>query len=456
MNNYQALFDRQYNYFFNGNTRDIKGRIDAIRSIGNELNRFEKQINEAIFLDLRKSGFELFTTEIASVQHEIKWMSSQLRKWTRPIKVRTNLVNLPGRSRIIIEPYGNALIIGTWNYPFLLNLKPAVTAIAAGNPVIIKPSEHSPHSSEIMAKVISAALPEERGSVVLGGIPEVTELLRLPFEKIFFTGSTNVGKLVMKAAAENLASVSLELGGKSPAIVFPDAVQPVSARRIVWGKFLNAGQTCIAPDYILVHESVAQNLIDNLALQILSMFGPDVSKSEAFGRIVDQRHFERLAALIDPAKTVIGGTHSLKDLFISPTVLYPVSFSDPVMEEEIFGPILPVIPYSDIDDVIRQLKSLPKPLALYVFTKSVKDQDKVFSSVSFGGGCINDAVMHIANPYLPFGGVGPSGNGRYHGRSGILEFSNQKSVMNKATWIDPFIRYPPFTAFKEKILRKLL
>jgi aldehyde dehydrogenase (NAD+) len=186
------------------------------------------------------------------------------------------------------------------------------------------------------------------------------------------------------------------------------------------------------------------------------MFGPDVSKSDAFGRIVDQRHFERLAALIDPAKTVIGGTHSLKDLFISPTVLYPVSFSDPVMQEEIFGPILPVIPYSDIDDVIRQLKSLPKPLALYVFTKSVKDQDKVFSSVSFGGGCINDAVMHIANPYLPFGGVGPSGNGRYHGRSGILEFSNQKSVMNKATWIDPFIRYPPFTAFKEKILRKLL
>ncbi len=456
MNNYQALFDRQYNYYFDGNTRDLKGRIDSIRSLGNELSRYEKQINEAIYLDLGKSKFELFTTEIASVQHEINWLSSRLRRWTRPIKVRTNLVNMPGRSRIIIEPYGNTLIIGTWNYPFLLNLKPAVSALAAGNPVIIKPSEHSPHSSEIMAKIITAAMPEVRCSVVLGGVPEVTELLKLPFEKIFFTGSTSVGKMVMKAAAENLASVSLELGGKSPAIVFPDAVQPVTAKRIVWGKFLNAGQTCIAPDYILVHESVAQNLIDNMAVQIVSMYGPDPARSGSYGRIIDQRHFDRLVCFIDPAKTVVGGTHNREDLFISPTILYPVSFSDPVMQEEIFGPVLPIIPYSNIEDAVKKIKSMPKPLALYVFTQSVKEQDAILSSVSFGGGCINDTVMHMANSYLPFGGVGPSGSGRYHGRSGILEFSNQKSVINKATWIDPFIRYPPFTALKEKILRKLL
>ncbi len=456
MNSFQDLFVRQQEFFNAGNTRDIKRRIEAIRALGHGLTSHEKRISEAIFLDLRKSEMELFTTEISNVQHEIRWMVSRLRRWTRPISVKTNLVNLPGRSRILIEPYGNSLVIGTWNYPFLLNLKPAVTALAAGNTVIIKPSEHSPHSSSIMAEVIKAALPEEICSVVLGGIPEVTELLQLPFEKIFFTGSTDVGKLVMKAAAEHLSSVTLELGGKSPVIVLPDAAQPVSARRIVWGKYLNAGQTCIAPDYVLVHESVAQNLIDNLAVQILAMFGPDTAKSKDFGRIVDKRHFCRLVSFIDPEKTVIGGIHNESDLYISPTVLYPVSFSDPIMQEEVFGPILPVIPYRDLDEALLHIKSMPKPLSLYVFSESGKVQKKILSEISFGGGCVNDAVMHIANPSLPFGGVGPSGNGRYHGRAGILEFSNQKSVMYKATWIDPFIRYPPFTGLKEKILRKLL
>ncbi len=456
MNNYQTIFDLQYQYFIDGKTLDLKGRIDALRSLGNELTKHEKEINDAIFADLGKSGFDLFTTEISGVQHEIKWLTSKIGQWTRPVRVRTNLVNLPGRSRIRIEPYGNTLVIGTWNYPFLLNLKPAVSSVAAGNVTIIKPSEYSPHSSEILGRIVSAAISQERCSVILGGVPEVTELLKLPFDKIFFTGGTNVGKLVMKAGADNLASVTLELGGKSPAIILPDAPEPVTARRISWGKFLNAGQTCIAPDYILVHESVADDFIDNLATQVLSMYGPDPSKSEAFGRIVNQRHFSRLMSLIEPGKTVIGGTSKKEDLFISPTVLYPVSFSDPVMQEEIFGPVLPVIPYSDLDGTLKKLKSLPKPLSLYVFSKSRKDQEKILSSVSFGGGCVNDSVMHIANPYLPFGGVGPSGSGRYHGRTGILEFSNQKSVMYKATWIDPFVRYPPFTALKKRILRKLL
>lgn len=456
MKKHQELFERQKQYFLAGNTRDIKHRIDSIRSLGNELTRHEKQINEAVFLDLRKSSFELFSTEIAGILHEIKWISAKLRKWTRPIAIRTNLVNLPGHSRVLIEPYGNTLIIGTWNYPFLLTVKPAVSALAAGNPVIIKPSEFSSHSSHILAEIIASALPPELCSVVEGGVLEVTELLKLPFDKIFFTGSTNVGKIVMRAAAENLSSLTLELGGKSPVFVLPDAVQPVTAKRIVWGKFLNAGQTCIAPDFILVHESVAENLIDNLAAQVLLMFGPDPSKSVAFGRIVDQRHFDRLISMIDEKNTVIGGIHNRNDLFISPTVLYPVSFSDPIMKEEIFGPILPVIPYSNLQDAVNLVRSLPKPLSLYVFNQSGKERDSIISNISFGGGCVNDTVMHIANPHLPFGGVGPSGYGRYHGKAGILEFSNQKSMIYKATWIDPFIRYPPFTGFKEKILRKLL
>lgn len=456
MNKHQDLFDRQKQYFLAGKTRDINQRIDSIRSLGNALISNEKKISEAVFLDVRKSAFELFTTEISGILHEIKWLSSKLGKWTRPLTIRTNLVNMPGRSRIIIEPYGNSLIIGTWNYPFLLNVKPAVSSLAAGNSVIIKPSEHSPHSSAILAEIVASSLPPDLCSVVTGGIPEVTELLKLPFDKIFFTGSTTVGKIVMKAAAEYLSSMTLELGGKSPVLVLPDAVQPVTARRIAWGKFLNAGQSCIAPDFVMVHESVAQDLIDNLAEQILAMYGRDPSKSQAFGRIVDLRHFDRLASMMDEKTTVIGGARNRDDLYIGPTVMFPVAFSDPIMQEEVFGPILPVIPYSDLQDAVGRIKAFPKPLAFYLFTQSKRAQEDILSKISFGGGCINDTVMQIANPYLPFGGAGPSGQGRYHGKAGILEFSNQKSVIYKASRIDPFIRYPPLTEIKEKILRKLL
>lgn len=456
MNINQNLFDRQREFFLAGNTRNIRLRIDSIRSIGHELKKQEKQLNEAVFLDLRKSALELFSTEIASILHEIKWVSSKLHTWTRPVKVPTNLVNLPGRSRILIEPYGNSLIIGTWNYPFLLTVKPAISALSAGNTVIIKPSEFSPNSSKILAEIISSSVPAELCSVVGGGVIEVTELMKMPFDKIFFTGSSHVGKMVMRAAAENLASLTLELGGKSPAFVLPDAIQPVTARRLVWGKFLNAGQTCVAPDFILVHESVAQVLIDNMAAQVLAMFGSDPAKSTDYGRIVDQRHYDRLVSMIDTKKLVFGGSHNRDKLYISPTILYPASFSDPGMQEEIFGPVLPVIPYSNLQDAVNLVRSMPKPLSLYVFGQSRKDQDLVVNSISFGGGCINDTVVQIANPHLPFGGVGSSGHGRYHGKQGILEFSNQKSIIYKATWIDPFIRYPPFTLLKEKILRKLL
>lgn len=456
MNNYENLFDQQRQNFLAGNTRDIKLRKDAVSALGSELNRSLKQINEAIFLDLKKSPLELYSTEIASVLHEIRWISQKLRRWTRPVRIRTNLLNLPGRSRVITEPYGNTLIIGTWNYPFLLNLKPAVSALAAGNTVIIKPSEFSPHSSEIIKEIIQKALPTELCSVVTGGVPEVSSLLELPFDKIFFTGSTHVGKLVMMAASRHLSSLTLELGGKSPVFVLPDALEPVTARRIALGKFLNAGQSCIAPDFVLVHESVADSLINSLAQQILAMFGKDPSKSPSYGRIIDARHFDRVASLLDPEKTVIGGVLNREELYISPTVLYPVSMSDPVMQEEIFGPILPVIPYKNVQDAVNLVRAMPKPLALYVFGQTKRECDAVMAGISFGGGCVNDTVMQISNPYLPFGGVGPSGTGRYHGKAGISEFSNRKSVIYKAARIDPAIRYPPYTPLKERILRKLL
>jgi aldehyde dehydrogenase (NAD+) len=456
VNKYQDLFHQQNRFFNGGDTLPLKTRTDAIRSIGNELRKQGKQISEAVYEDLHKSDLELLTTEISGILHEIKWVSSKLRRWTRPGKVRTNLVNIPARSRILLEPYGQTLIIGTWNYPFLLNVKPAVSALAAGNTVIIKPSEHSPHSSAMIRSVISAAVSPQHCSVVLGGIPDISELLELPFDKIFFTGSTAVGQLVMTAAARHLSSLTLELGGKSPAIVLPDAALAVAARRIVWGKFLNAGQTCIAPDYVLVHESVAGQLVDLMAGQILAMFGKDPSKSGSYGRIVDQRHFDRLVSLIDIQKTVTGGMHNREELYISPTVIYPAGFSDPVMQEEIFGPVLPVIPFRSLPEMVTRIKSMPKPLALYLFSQSASEQKNILSSISFGGGCVNDTVMHIANPYLPFGGVGPSGTGRYHGKAGIYEFSNRKSILYKSTWIDPSVRYPPFGAIKEKILRKLL
>ena len=456
MNNYQQQFDLQKHFFQAGATRAIRARKDAVRSIGNQLRSHLGEISEAMWLDIRKSEIELFSTEIASVLHEIRWIEKKLENWIRPVKVRTNLLNMPGRSSIVPEPYGSSLIIGTWNYPFLLNLKPAVTSLAAGNTVIIKPSEFAPHSSAIMKKVVSAALPPEWCVVVEGGVPEVTELLRLPFDKIFFTGSTAVGKKVMQAAAEHLSSLTLELGGKSPVFVLPDADLALAARRITWGKFLNAGQSCIAPDFILAHESIAEKLVDELAVQIFSMYGKTPSQSPFFGRIIDLRHFDRLVCLMENARVAVGGECHRDSLFISPTVLYPVAFNDLVMREEIFGPLLPVIPFTDLDDAIDLVRSLTKPLAMFVFSGKNRDRDKIIGSISFGGGCINDTVMNIANPYLPFGGVGPSGSGRYHGRAGILEFSNQKSLLRKATWFDPFIRYPPFTPLKEKLLRKLL
>lgn len=456
MDSFTELFEKQRRFYLAGHSLNLNIRAAALRSFAESLRKNEKKIGEAVFEDIKKPFFETFSNEIASVLHEISWTLRNLKSWTRTRRIPTNLANFPGRSHLQIEPYGNALVIGTWNYPVLLNLKPAVSAIAAGNVLIIKPSEHSPHSSSIIASIVGESMDPCHCSVVEGGVPEVTTLLQLPFDKIFFTGSTTVGKIIMKAASEHLAHITLELGGKCPSIVLPDANLNIAAKRIVWGKFLNAGQSCIAPDYLLVHESIAGSLIENLVLQIRKMFGEDPEKSDSYGRIIDERHFVRLTSLIDPEKVVTGGKFEVKTRYISPTILYPVDFDRPVMNEEIFGPILPVLTFKNPQDVVNKLKSMPKPLALYVFTESRRTAREIMSQLPFGGGCINDTVMQIANPYLPFGGTGPSGTGRYHGRFGILEFSHQKPLMVKPTWFDPFFRYAPYNKLKESIIRKIL
>jgi aldehyde dehydrogenase (NAD+) len=456
MKHFEDLFLRQEDFYNSGKTLDLKLRKQLLLKFANSLKKNEAKMAEAVFQDLSKPYFEFYTNELASVEHEARWAARKLRRWSKPQRVPTNLVNLPGRSVRLSEPMGTSLVIGTWNYPYLLTLKPAVSSFAAGNTIILKPSEHSPASAQVIKDIVTGVFPEDWFRVVLGGIPEVTDLLALPFDKIFFTGSTRVGKIVMKAAAENLASLTLELGGKSPALVLKDYPRNVTARRLIWGKCLNSGQTCIAPDYVLVDESVADELVAQMREEIEKMFGKDPSRSGSFGRIVDENHFNRLVGLIDPAKLAAGGQTDASARFIGPTVLYPCSFEDPVMQDEIFGPILAVVPFKDLEKTVRTIKSLPKPLAFYVFSSSRKLADTILSEVSFGGGCRNDTILHIANPNLPFGGIGPSGMGRYHGRAGFEEFSHRKSVLKKSVLIDPWFRYPPYTRLNNRIIRKLM
>lgn len=416
----------------------------------------EEALNEAIYKDFKKSAFDNYSTELGIIYAEIKHSIKKINRWADKLHVGTNLANFPGNSYILYEPLGTALIIGAWNYPYLLSLHPAVSAIAAGNTVIIKPSELAMNTSQIMAKLINENFDENYFHVIEGGVEETSELLKEKFDKIFYTGSSNVGKIIMRAAAEHLTPVTLELGGKSPAIVTSSASIKMTAKRLVWGKFLNGGQTCVAPDYLMVDSSVKSELIEELKKQIIKVHGADPQQSEAFPRIINPRHFERLLKLIDNEKVISGGNYDKDDLYIAPTLMDQVSWEDAVMKEEIFGPILPILEYSKLDDAINQIKSQPKPLALYLFTGSPKIKKKVFHEISFGGGALNETIMHLANPNLPFGGVGNSGMGNYHGEHGFRAFSHEKSIIEKTNWFEPFVKYPPYNKFKLNILKKLM
>ncbi|MCK5782196.1 MAG: aldehyde dehydrogenase [Flavobacteriales bacterium] len=453
---YKELVDSQREYFNSNITKDVNFRISQLKKLKKILADNEDLLDEAIYKDFKKSSFENYATELALVYHDINEAISELKGWSKKISVATNMANLPGTSYIIPEPLGVSLVIGAWNYPYQLSLAPVVPALAAGNTAIIKPSELALNTSNAMAKLINENFDEKYLKVVEGGVEETTSLLKQKFDKIFYTGSSNVGKIVMKAAANNLTPVTLELGGKSPTFVFNDADIAITAKRIVWAKFLNGGQTCIAPDYILVEKGIKEKLIDKIKEEILTIHGEDPQKSEAFVRIINKRHFERIVNLIDKEKVVFGGETDKSDNYISPTILENVTFEDGVMQEEIFGPILPFIQFEDLDWAIKQVKDREKPLALYVFSSNSKTADKIFHEISFGGGMVNEAIMHLTNSNLPFGGVGNSGMGSYHGKAGFDAFSHYKSILSKSTIIEPPIKYPPFTDWKKKLLKILV
>jgi len=452
--NFESIVAKQKEFYLTHKTKDIGFRKAMLKKLKEVIEKNTDLFYEAIHKDFGKSKFETFTTEISFVLKDIDYYSKNLSKFAAPKKVYTNLVNQIATSKIHYEPLGNSLVIGAWNYPFQLSLSPLVAAIAAGNTVILKPSEVAENAMKTMAKIINENFPEEFIYVAEGGVEETTEILKLKFDKIFFTGSTKVGKIVYEAAAKNLTPVTLELGGKSPAIVTHSANFEVAAKRIVWGKFLNAGQTCVAPDYILVDEKVKDQFLEYLRKFIKEFnytFG-----SEHYTQIVNDRNFERISKLINPEKVYYGGKSDPEKRFIEPTILNNVSWEDAVMQEEIFGPVLPVISYQYYRGAINDILKREKPLAAYLFTSENDEKDLFTSQLSFGGGCINDVIMHLSNDHLPFGGVGHSGMGNYHGKFGFKTFSHQKAVMDRATWGEPNLKYPPYSENKIKWLKRFL
>ena len=454
------LYQRQKRFFRSGKTRDIDFRLASLKKLYECINSFEKEILEAIYLDLRKEKTDAYATEIAGVYSELKVAIKNVRDWATRQKVPTPFFLIPAKSYIYKEPYGVALIIAPWNYPFQLTIMPLIGAIAAGNTAILKPSEVAPHTAAALEKMINSAFPSEYLHVVTGGVEETQALLDLPPDYIFFTGSVPVGKAVMSAAAKHLTPLTLELGGKSPAIIHSSADLKTAAERVCWGKFLNAGQTCIAPDYILVHDAVADSFLDELIKAILKFYGEDASKHPRYCRIINDRHFQRLTALIDSEKVVFGGRTIASDRYIEPTLLYPAGWDDPIMRDEIFGPILPIVPYSDLDDLIERINDRPKPLALYMFLRDKVVRRKLIRDISFGGGAVNNTIMHIVSHEMPFGGVGQSGMGRYHGRYSFEAFSHTKSILRSYNLTDSVeIAYPHkrglFFKLKLKIMKYL-
>ena len=450
----KTIFQNQKNFFNSNQTKSIDFRKQQLKKLKKLLKENEDVLFEAIYRDFKKAKFETYTTELSLLYSEIETALSQLNSWSKKKRVRTNFANFPAKSYIIPEPLGVVLVIGAWNYPYQLAIAPAIAALTAGNTVILKPSEIAFHSSAIMAKIINESFDAAVFYVQEGGVPETTTLLELPFDKIFFTGSTAVGKIVYQAAAKNLTPVTLELGGKSPTFVCKDADLEMTAKRMVWAKFLNAGQTCIAPDYVLVEETIKPSFLKEIVRELKKTNYCIVN--ENYVQIINDRNFERLKKLIDPNKIYYGGKTDKTERLIYPTILDNCTFDDLVMQEEIFGPILPIISFTSLDEALAKVKEREKPLSCYVFTSSYAIQHKIENELSFGGGAINDAIMHISNNKMPFGGVGASGMGNYHGKFGFDTFSHFKSILNKPTWLEFNFKYSPYTEWKQKIIKMLL
>ncbi|RWZ60153.1 aldehyde dehydrogenase [Halobacillus fulvus] len=451
----KTIVTNQKAWYLEGHTKSYDFRKDQLKRLKKMLNIYEEPILKALKFDLNKSEYEAYAAEIAFLKSEIDHQLKSLKAWMAPKKVKAPLTHTGSKNFVQKEPYGTVLVIAPWNYPIQLAIAPVIGAVAAGNTVIIKPSELTPTVSWVIKKMIEQFF-DPKFIAVIEGDKEVTqELLDQPLDYIFFTGSVPVGKIIMEKASKRLIPVTLELGGKSPTIVNRDAPIDLAAKRIVWGKFTNAGQTCIAPDYLLVHHEVKSKLIHAMKKYMTEFYGPRPLENPDYVKIVNDSHFERVSSYLENGTVVAGGGLDQKKRMIEPTILDQVTWSDQVMQDEIFGPILPILTFDQLDEVIDQVNSRPKPLALYYFGDDEHDQQQIIDRISFGGGCINDTLYHILNPHLPFGGVGESGIGSYHGQSSFDTFTHEKSMTKQTTKFDQNFRYPG-SALSLKIIKKVL
>jgi aldehyde dehydrogenase (NAD+) len=445
---------QQDEFFKSKETQSVAFRKKSLIHLKKAILDNEDEILDALYKDLRKPKFEAYTSEIAVVITELEYFIKNIEKLAKPKRVKSSLLNFPSADYIYKDPYGRVLIMAPWNYPFQLVINPLVAAVAAGNCIICKPSEITAHTSSVLTELIAEVFDPEHVTVIEGGIEENQFLLKQKWDYIFFTGSTSVGKIVMKAAAEQLCPITLELGGKSPVIVNKDAKLQLAAKRIVWGKLFNAGQTCIAPDYIYVHESVKDTFIAYLISEIKLALGEDVQENDDFARIVNKKHFERIVTLIEKDKVIYGGEINSEEQFIEPTLITDVNWESRIMKEEIFGPLLPILTFTNLNETIQTINALDKPLAAYYFGEKKKDKEIFLKDLYFGGGCINDTLIHITSEALPFGGVGPSGLGSYHGAKSFECFSHQKGIVKRGTWLDIPARYAPYDS-KLPLIKKL-
>jgi len=454
MVDFSVILDELNGFYAKGSTKDTEFRIGALRRLENFIKNNDKEILEALKTDLNKSAFEGYAAEVGVVLDELKLAVKKLPRWNRVKSVGSSLKSFPSVGKIYPEPYGVALIMSPWNYPFMLTITPLIAAVAAGNCAIVKPSAYSPATSSIIAKMCDEVFDPGHVRVVEGGRKENEALLDHKYDIIFFTGSPSVGRTVMQAASQHLTPVILELGGKSPCVVDETANIKLAAKRIAWGKFLNSGQTCVAPDYLMVHKSVKNNLLEELEKEVKVQYGEDPLQNDKFPKIINEKHFSRILGLIEGENLIFGGKSNSETRQIEPTI-FEARPESPAMGEEIFGPVLPVLTFESSDDVIKIVKSRPKPLATYIFTNNKENEQFYIQNLSFGGGCINDVVMHLSVSNLPFGGVGESGMGSYHGKAGFDTFTHYKSILKKSLYFDNKLRYPPYDDTKIKVLKKL-
>lgn len=457
MNKYENILKRQRNYLSSIGIIDVTDRIENLKKLKNSIKKYENNIINALNIDLGKPEFEAYSNEVGFVYSTIDYFIKNLKSWTKVKKVKNDAAQLPGKSYIYKSHYGAVLIIGPYNYPFQLLIEPLIGAISGGNTVILKPSEYATKTEAIVEKIIKETFDEKYIAVVTGDYKVNSQLLDLEFDYIFFTGSVNVGKIVMEKASKHLTPVTLELGGKSPVIVDNTANLKVSAKRILWGKLTNAGQTCVAPDYILAHEDIYEELIKEFEKVIIEFYGQDIINSKDFGRIINDRHMNRLNAILehDKNKITFGGEVDFEKRYISPTIIRDVTLEDAVMNEEIFGPIIPVIKYKNMEDIKYYISHHKNPLALYVFSEDENFFEDIINRFSFGGGCVNDTISHVASAYLPFGGIGSSGMGNYHGKASFDTFTHTKSIVKKSTKIDLKLVFPPYKD-KIKLIKKVM